>query len=192
MSTSDQDHVDEILTEWARERPDLDLEALGLVGRLFRVVHLADAALAEGLERHGLQPGWFDLLAALRRAGPPYQRNPTGLMRATLLSSGGMTKRLDRLAEAGLVERHPDPHDRRGTLVRLTGRGKELVDRALPEHLANEERILAALDPAERRRLDELLGKLLSALEVAPKAGQPGSRSRTGPPSRGRGHALLG
>ena len=171
MSASDPDHVDEILTEWARERPDLDVEVLGLVGRLFRVVHLADAALGEGFERHGLQPGWFDLLAALRRAGAPYQRNPTELMRATLLSSGGMTKRLDRLAEAGLVERRPDPHDRRGTLVRLTGRGKQLVDRALPGHLANEERLLAALDPAERRRLDELLGKLLSALEAIPNAG---------------------
>ena len=171
MSTSDPDHVDEILTELARERPDLDVEVLGLVGRLFRVVHLADAALGEGFERHGLQPGWFDLLAALRRAGAPYQRNPTELMRATLLSSGGMTKRLDRLAEAGLVERRPDPHDRRGTLVRLTGRGKQLVDRALPGHLANEERLLAALDPAERRRLDELLGKLLSTLEAIPNAG---------------------
>jgi DNA-binding MarR family transcriptional regulator len=171
MSTSDPDHVDEILTEWARERPDLDVEVLGLVGRLFRVVQLADAALGEGLERHGLQSGWFDLLAALRRAGAPYQRNPTELMRATLLSSGGMTKRLDRLAEAGLVERRPDPHDRRGTLVRLTGRGKQLVDRALPDHVANEERLLAALDPAERRRLDELLGKLLSALEAIPNAG---------------------
>ena len=172
MSTSDRDHVDELLTEWARERPDLDVEALGLVGRLFRVVHLADAALGEGLERRGLQSGWFDLLAALRRAGAPYQRNPTELMRATLLSSGGMTKRLDRLAEAGLVERHPDPHDRRGTLVRLTDRGKELVDRVLPGHLANQERLLAALDPAERRRLDELLRKLLSAFEMVPKGGE--------------------
>jgi DNA-binding MarR family transcriptional regulator len=90
-----------------------------------------------------------------------------------------MTKRLDRLAEAGLVERRPDPHDRRGTLVRLTGRGKQLVDRALPGHLANEERLLAALDPAERRRLDELLRKLLSALEV-PKVGDRPKSPKSG------------
>jgi DNA-binding MarR family transcriptional regulator len=180
MSTSDRDHVDEIISEWARERPDLDVDALGLLGRLFRFVLLADAVLGEGLERHGLQPGWFDLLAALRRAGPPYQRNPTELMRATLLSSGGMTKRLDRLAEAGLVERRPDPHDRRGTLVRLTRRGKALVDRALVGHLANEEWLLAALDPAERRRLDKLLRKLLSALEAAPEVEDRPTGPRSG------------
>ena len=90
---------------------------MGLLGRLFRVVQLADAALTEPLVgRHGLQPGWFDLLAALRRAGAPYELNPTQLTQLTMLSSGGMTKRLDRLAEAGLVERRPDPADRRGTL----------------------------------------------------------------------------
>ena len=148
------------------ERPDLDLEVLGLVGRLFRFVHLADAALGDGLGREGLQSGWFDLLAALRRAGAPYERKPTELMQATLLSSGGMTKRLDRLEQAGLVSRRPDPNDRRGTLVRLTARGKQLVDRILPEHLANEERLLAPFPRTERRTLDELLRKLLPALEA--------------------------
>jgi DNA-binding MarR family transcriptional regulator len=165
MSTAGRDQVDEILAEWTRERPDLDLEALALVGRLFRLVHLADEAFGRGLARHGLQTGWFDLLAALRRAGAPYERTPSELMRAVLLSSGGVTKRLDRLAEAGLVERRPDPRDRRGTLVRLTPQGKRLVDRALPAHLENEERLLAALTPAERCRLDDLLRKLLSTLE---------------------------
>jgi DNA-binding MarR family transcriptional regulator len=128
---------------------------------------VAGIGLVVILERSLLHAG---KLLSREILGPPYQRNPTELMRATLLSSAGVTKRLDRLAEAGLVERRPDPHDRRSTLVRLTGRGKQLVDRALPGHLANEERLLAALNPAERRRLDELLGKLLSALEV-PKVG---------------------
>src|SRR5512133_1070825 len=172
------DHIDQILSQWSRERPELDTKALGLVGRLVRTVHLADAALAKGLRGHNLQAGWFDLLAALRRTGDPYELNPTELMRATLLSSGGMTKRLDRLAEAGLVERRPDPHDRRGTLVRLTGRGKALVDRALAGRLANKDRLLAALDPAERRRLDQRLRKLLSALEAPNVRDRPKASGR--------------
>jgi DNA-binding MarR family transcriptional regulator len=161
------DHVDEIVAQWRRERPDLDFEPLALLGRLVRAAHMADAELRQGVAPHGLQPGWFDLLAALRRAGKPYELNPTELMRSTLLSSGGMTKRLDRLEEAGLVERRPDPADRRGTLVRLTRRGRAVMDRALEAHLANEERLLSALPATDRRALDELLRKLLSDLEPA-------------------------
>jgi DNA-binding MarR family transcriptional regulator len=115
-----RDHVDEILDQWRTERPDLDAAALGLYGRLFRVVQLSGEQLAQGLAEYGLQPGWFDLLAALRRAGAPYELNPTQLMRSTLLSSSGMTKRLETMETAAMVERRPDPHDRRGTLVRLT------------------------------------------------------------------------
>ena len=160
------DHIDRILEEWRRERPDMDMAALGFVGRLLRTADLAHAALAEGLAGHGLQPGWFDLLAALRRAGPPYERNPTQLMRATMLSSGGMTKRLDRLVEAGLVERRPDPADRRGVLVRLSPRGKAVVDRAVETHVTNEERLLRSLSESDRRALDGLLRKLLAGLEL--------------------------
>jgi len=147
------------------EGPDLNVRALGLFGRLFRAVQLANAPLTQDLARHGLQPGWFDLLAALRRAGAPYELNPTQLMHTTMLSSGGMTKRLDRMAEAGLVERRPDPTDRRGTLVRLTRRGKPVIDRAIETHVANEERLLRSLSAADRRRLDDLLRSLLSDLE---------------------------
>ena len=160
------DHLDRIAAQWRRERPDLDVAPLELVGRLLRAATLADAALADGLRGHELQAGWLDLLAALRRAGQPYELNPTELMRATMLSSGGMTKRLDRLADAGLVERRPDPADRRGILVRLTPRGKAVVEKAIEDHVANEERLLRPLNAADRRALDDLLRKLLDELET--------------------------
>jgi len=158
------DEIDEILAQWRRERPDLDAAALGTVGRLFLTVELAGARLSRPLAELGLQPGWFDLLAALRRSGPPYALNPTELMRATMLSSGGMTKRLDRMAEAGLVERLPDPADRRGTLVRLTPKGRRRIDRAVEQHVTNEEELLSPLGSAERRELDRILRKLLQDL----------------------------
>ena len=160
-----KDHVDDVLAQWARERPELETEVLGLVGRLFRSVQLADADLARGLARHGLQPGWFDVLAALRRAGPPFELNPTELAAAMLVSSGGMTKRLDRLADGGLVERRPDPGDRRATRIRLTRRGKTLVDKAIDEHLERQRELFRPLTAQERRRLDGLLRKLLAELE---------------------------
>jgi DNA-binding MarR family transcriptional regulator len=159
------DHVDRIVQAWRQERPDLDLAALTLLGRLFRTAHLADAALAKPLAAHGLQPGWFDLLAALRRGGEPYALKPTQLMQTMLLSSEGMTKRLDRLADAGLIERRPDPNDRRGTLVRLTSRGETTIDTLLQVHLSNEQQLLASLSPAQQRTLDKLLRSLLAGLE---------------------------
>ncbi len=160
------DHLDRITAQWRRERPDLDVAPLELLGRLLRAAALADAALADGLREHELQAGWFDLLAALRRAGRPYELSPTQLMSATMLSSGGMTKRLDRLADAGLVERRPDPADRRGVLVRLTPQGKAVIDKAVEDHVANEKHLLRSLSAADRRALDGLLRRLLSGLEA--------------------------
>ncbi len=165
MSADALDHVDGILAQWRREVPDLDVSPLGIFGRLFRAAQLADAALGKALMRHDLQPGWFDLLAALRRAGTPYELNPTELARTTLLSSGGMTKRLDRMVEAGLLERRPDPSDRRGTLVTLTERGKAAIDGALEAHVTHEEQLLSSLSRAEQRTLDALLHALLVDLE---------------------------
>jgi DNA-binding MarR family transcriptional regulator len=172
MTDQHPDHVDLLLGQWRRERPDLDPGPIGVFGRLFRVERLSDAALAEGMIPFGLQPGWFDLLAALRRQGAPYELNPTELTRAMLVTSGGTTKRLDRLAEAGLVERRPDPDDRRGTLVRLTPRGKRIIDRAVEVHIRNESALLEPLTLAERRTLDRLLRKLLVGLE-APAPEEP-------------------
>lgn len=149
--------------------PHLDVQPLALLGRLFRVAQLADRALAAPLRELGLQPGWFDLLAALRRSGPAYELNPTELMQATMLSSGGMTKRLDRLEQAGLVERLPDPGDRRGILVRLTARGRAMIDEAIDAHVANEARLLEGLTAAQRGALDAVLRKLLTAVEEAPR-----------------------
>lgn len=171
MDTNAKDHIDVIREQWRRERPELDTAALGLFGRLFRCARLADDALSGGLAGHELQRGWFDILAALRRAGPPYELNPTELMRATLLSSGGTTKRLDRMVEAGLVERRPDPEDRRGTRVRLTERGRTAIDRAVEEHVANEEHLLEGLSRADQRALDDLLRSLLAELERKSPAG---------------------
>jgi len=165
-----RDHLDAIAEQWRHERPDLDLAALALVGRLFRVVDLVGTELAGPLRAHGLENGWFDLIAALRRAGPPYELHPTELMATSLLSSGGMTKRIDRLVQVGLVERRPDPGDRRATLVRLTRRGKRTADAALETHIAGEERLLGALSRAERRTLEGLLRKLLAALDDPSRA----------------------
>jgi DNA-binding MarR family transcriptional regulator len=176
------DRLDVILAQWHRERPDLDVAPLGLLGRLFRATQLADAILAKGLSKHGLQTGWFDLLAALRRTGRPYELTPTQLMRATMLSSGGITKRLDHLVEAGLLERRADPDDRRGTRVRLTRRGKATIDAAVSTHVANEERLLEHLTRAERVTLDGLLRTLL--LGLAPASEEPGVRTTGRPAAR--------
>jgi DNA-binding MarR family transcriptional regulator len=166
MSSRPKDHIDAIRGQWQRERPELDTTALALFGRLFRCVHLADDALSRGLAEYDLQPGWFDILAALRRSGAPYELNAGELMRTTLLSSGGTTKRLDRLVEAGLVERRPDPQDRRGTRARLTPRGLDVIDRVVDVHVENEARLLAGLTRAEQRALDRLLRRLLAGLEA--------------------------
>jgi DNA-binding MarR family transcriptional regulator len=180
LPVRESDHIDWIVAQWRRERPDLDVSALALLGRLFYATRLADLALAEGTAGHGLQPGWFDLLAALRRAGPPYEQRPTDLMEATMLSSGGITKRLDRLGDAGLVERRPDPDDRRGALVRLTRKGRAVIDRALETHIANEERLLQPLGPADRHAFDKLLRRLLAGLDSSTAHAIPiGSNSRS-------------
>jgi len=175
VARGQRDHLDLIVEQWRRERPDLDADAIGILGRLFRTARLADDALAAPVRRQGLEQGWFDLLAALRRAGAPFELNPKALRLATMLSSGGMTKRLDRLEEAGLVERRPDPDDRRGTLVRLTRKGKTVIDKAAGEHAANERRLLDALGTDEQRQLDGLLRRLLAGLET-PDSGSSSSR----------------
>jgi DNA-binding MarR family transcriptional regulator len=157
----DRDGVDEILEQWRRERPDLDPAPIGVVGRISRLARELERRLEPVYAAHGLEPGWHDLLATLRRSGPPFRMRPTDLMNALMLTSSGTTKRLDRLEKAGMVAREPDPGDRRGTLIVLTETGRTLIDGVTGPHLANEARLLAALTPEERDVLAGLLRKLL-------------------------------
>jgi DNA-binding MarR family transcriptional regulator len=158
--TSSRDAVDAILDQWQRERPDLDSSPIGVVGRLSRVSRELEARLEPVYKAHGLEPGWHDVLATLRRQGPPFQMRPTDLTSATMLTSSGMTKRLDKLEGAGLIARAPDPKDRRGTLIALTDEGRALIDAVTPDHLANEASLLESLTAAERAQLADLLRKL--------------------------------
>lgn len=163
----DDDPIDVLLDQWRRERPDLDPAPMAVVGRLMRVARLADRAIGDALAAQGLQPGWFDVLSALRRAGAPYRLTPRALARAVMLSTGGMTKRLDQMEAAGLVVRAPDPRDRRGLLIGLTAKGRRSVDRALESHLANEERLLDGLSASERLRLESLLRRFEASIGEA-------------------------
>jgi DNA-binding MarR family transcriptional regulator len=156
------DGVDRILEQWAEERPDLDTEAMGIFGRIYRIAELAGAAQAATYSRFGLTRADFDVLATLRRSGEPFALSPTELTAALMLSSGGITGRVDRLARAGLVTRSADPHDRRGQLVTLTDRGRELIDDAVPAGLANQWELLAGLSETKRRNLDALLRQVLA------------------------------
>jgi DNA-binding MarR family transcriptional regulator len=137
---------------------------MGLVGRIQRAAAALRPRLDDTHGLSGLAGESFDVLASLRRSGRPYQLSPTQLYREMMLTSGAMTNRIDRLEEAGLVLRRPDPQDRRGTLVRLTAKGKALIDAASIQHVANEERLLAALSAREQLQLGELLRKLLLSL----------------------------
>ena len=157
---AERDGVDEILEQWARERPDLDATPIGVVGRISRLARELEARLEPVYREHGLEPGWHDVLATLRRQGPPYRLRPSDLTGALMVSSGGTTKRLDRLEQAGLVARAPDPGDRRGSLITLTPAGLELIDALTGAHLDNERRMLDGLSESELRRLAGLLRKL--------------------------------
>ncbi len=165
---AERDGVDLILEQWRRERPELDHSPIGVVGRVSRLARELEQRLEPVYREHGLEPGWHDVLATLRRTGPPYRLRPTELTEAVMLTSSGTTKRLDRLEQAGLVERAPDPDDRRGTLITLTAAGRELIDSVTAAHLDNERRILGALTEAEQRRLADLLRKLALGLPPGP------------------------
>jgi DNA-binding MarR family transcriptional regulator len=157
---AERDGVDLILEQWARERPDLDVSPIGVIGRISRLARELEQRLEPVYREHGLDSGWYDVLATLRRAGPPYRLRPTEFTSTLMLTSSGTTKRLDRLEQAGLIARTPDPGDRRGTLITLTDAGHALLDTAIAAHVANEHRLLAVLSKAEQRELAALLRKL--------------------------------
>ena len=160
-----RDEVDHLLEAWQRERPDLDLGPMEVLSRVSRLSHHLDRARRSAFAEHGLESWEFDVLAALRRAGAPYELSPGRLIRETLVTSGTMTNRVDRLATRRLVERLPDPSDRRGVLVRLTDQGRTTVDGALAGLLARERELLAGLNPADRKRLAGLLRNLVLPFE---------------------------
>ena len=157
---TEKDGVDLILEQWQRERPELDHSPIGVVGRVSRLARELEARLEPVYREHGLEPGWHDVLATLRRSGPPFRLRASEFSGALMLTSSGITKRLDRLEQAGLIKRDPDPHDRRGVLITLTPAGIELIDDVTEAHMANEARLLSALSEAERERLAALLRKL--------------------------------
>lgn len=159
------DSVDRVLTQWANERPDLDASPMGIVGRIQRASRLLDRGLLDFFGDHDLQLWEFDILATLRRAG----RLTAGeLVTTSMVTSGAITNRIDRLVDRGLVNRETDPANRRSVLIDLTGPGRQLVDELLVGHIANENRLLAALPPQRRTELADLLRTLLISLGDVP------------------------
>jgi DNA-binding MarR family transcriptional regulator len=158
------DHVDLVLGQWQAQRPDLDVSPMAVIGRLSRLARLVDAELGRTFAGHDLDRASFDVLATLRRSTPPHRLTPTELMRASMVTSGAVTQRLDRLEARGLVVRTPNEHDGRGVVVVLTDAGRELVDRVLPDHLATEDRLLSALSKEERTALAATLKQVLESL----------------------------
>ncbi|MBP2335501.1 DNA-binding MarR family transcriptional regulator [Saccharothrix coeruleofusca] len=158
------DHVDLVLDQWRAQRPDLDVSPMAVIGRLSRLARLVDGRLRTTFAAHGLDRASFDVLATLRRSPPPHRLTPTELMRASMVTSGAVTQRLDRLEARGLVTREPSRADGRGVVVGLTPDGLRLVEQTLPDHLATERRVLDALSAREREELAATLRKLLEAL----------------------------
>lgn len=162
---TNRDHVDRVRAQWAKERPDIDTRPFAVVGRLGRAARYLDEGLAEFFANHGVSRADWDVLASLRRAGPPYTLSPTELYRGLMRTSGAMSQRLASLERAGLIERRLDPDDRRGVVVALTKKGRKLVDDIGADHMANERRLLSPLTRREQDELAALLKKLLLAYE---------------------------
>src|SRR5229473_6091467 len=168
-----RDEVDDLVAAWRAQRPDLDVEPLQVLSRISRLARHLDIARRGAFADHELESWEFDVLSALRRQGPPFQLTPGALLRATLVTSGTMTNRIDRLAAAGLVSREPDPRDRRGVLVTLSERGQAVVDAAFIDLLERERALLASLGEDQRQVLADLLRTLLIPFD---EGGPPGGR----------------
>ena len=151
------DHVDGLLAEWARERPEIDVSPIQVIGRLHRLAMRLTAELEIVFREHGLSEGDFDVLSALRRAGAPFERRPSDIAEHTMVTTGAVSKRLDRLEAAGLVHRRASEVDGRGRVVALTPEGLRVIDAAFADHVANEARLLASVPPADRAALERIL-----------------------------------
>lgn len=167
MSEHPGDEVDRIVAAWARERPDLDVSPLEVLSRVSRLARHLDLARRAAFGARGLESWEFDVLSALRRAGAPYELTPTQLVRQTLVTSGTMTNRISRLVERGLVERAASAADHRSVLVRLAPEGREVVDGAMADLVADERRLLQGLPPARQAELAALLKGLLEPFDEA-------------------------
>jgi len=162
----ERDDVDRLVEAWQRERPDLDTAPMEVLSRVARLARHLDRARRSAFAEHGLEPWEFDVLVALRREGPPYELSPGRLLASTMVTSGTMTARVDKLVDRGLVSRRADPLDRRGVLVRLAGPGRTAVDAALAGLLAREEQLLSGLGAAERAELAGLLRQVVAPLDA--------------------------
>jgi DNA-binding MarR family transcriptional regulator len=159
------DGVDEILQQWADAFPDLDTSPMGVFGRLSRASQLADARLHRSFSQHNLDAASFDVLATLRRSGPPFRLTPTQLRRSSMVTSSAIAQRLNRLESRGLVIREPNAEDGRVIDVGLTGEGLQLIEDSLPDHLRNECQLLARLSIGQRKELASLLSQLFDSME---------------------------
>lgn len=162
-----RDSVDRITRQWAEVRPDIDVSPIEVIGRVSRFSRLVDRRLGENFARFGIENWMYDVLATLRRGGAPYELAAGELVRQTMVTTGAMTNRVDRLEQRGLVERRPAP-DRRSVIVRLTPEGLELVDEIVESHMEVERGLLAALTQRQRRDLARSLRHILLSLGDLP------------------------
>ena len=158
-----EDAVDRIVAQWARERPELATQPMAVFGRIYRIARLVGDRQEAVYATFGINRGEFDVLATLRRSGEPFQLSPTDLCASLMLTSGGMTGRLDRLERNGLITRSADPTDRRRLVITLTERGRDLVDQAVVAGLEAQHEVLDRLPEASRTQLADLLRDLLAA-----------------------------
>jgi DNA-binding MarR family transcriptional regulator len=167
-----RDHIDTVIAKWKQERPDYDLAPVEIIGRAGRIMEFVDRALEAKFDEFGISLATFDVLATLRRDGPPYKMTQRELMRNLLRTSGSMSLRIDALERTGFVRREDDEDDRRSVFVTLTGKGSKLLDVIIPEHLANEVTLLSGLTKKECADLAFLLRKWLSTLEATMAEGR--------------------
>ncbi len=159
------DRIDKVVNQWQRERPDLDVSSMGLIGRVRNIdLHLT-REMEKVFTEFGLNVSSFDVLATLRRTGHPYRLSPGEMLATLMVTSGTMTNRIDQLEKAGLVLREPNPADGRGFLISLTDKGLALIDRAIEFHVKNQERLVAGLTTEQQQRLNQLLSQFLTSLE---------------------------
>lgn len=154
------DQVDRILEQWQAARPELDVSPMAVIGRLSRSAIVVESRLAGTFARHGLDPSSFDVLATLLRSGHPYRITPATLAHDAMITTSAVAQRLNKLERRGLIVREANPNDGRGTLVALTEAGRELIERAFPDHLETERAITAVLSVEEQNRLAVLLQRI--------------------------------